>query len=279
MTGTRVAVMDEQTMVDIAAVFWNRLEPRPRSREFADVLAARIRDPLWMLTRQWQVGEFAGEDAASPAFVQVKSRTGPVLGWREEGGQMQPVTAPLEELVETESVTADDATRAEFGLLFIRLLSEQGLAGATLQAILAAYRRDYALNTAAVPDTDPGGGRLAALADGRAIDGIRVAAAGAPLPADQAVTAETTRVRAAVTALAAELSATLGSAGTTESPAWDTERLEYRVEVAVRHPTSGPLLLRADPDRDAAFEWFTFDALADAAPFSELNGIFARPRS
>ena len=265
-TGVREGriALDDRTF-DIAAVYWNRVEPRPRSPEFADILAARIRDPLWMLTRQWQVGEFAGEDAASPAYAQIKSRTGPVLGWREEGGVMQPVTAPLEELVETESATADDATRVELGLLFAALLEEQGLGGAALSAVLAAYRRDYALNTAGVPDTDRGGMRLAALADGRAIDGVRVAAS-STLPNDPAVAAESARVRASVAALAAELSATLGTAGNEESPAWDTTRLEYRVEVAVNHPTSGPLLLRADPDRDAAFEWFTFDALADADP-------------
>ena len=29
-------------------------------------LQAQIRDPLWLLARQWQVGEFAGDDAGSP---------------------------------------------------------------------------------------------------------------------------------------------------------------------------------------------------------------------
>ncbi len=66
----------------IAATYWNRVEPRPRSLEIADVLAARIRDPLWMLTRQWQGGEFFATDAGSPAYVRVRSRTGPRNGER-----------------------------------------------------------------------------------------------------------------------------------------------------------------------------------------------------
>ena len=41
----RGAVLDERTR-DIAAVYWNRVEPRPRSREFADILAARIRESV-----------------------------------------------------------------------------------------------------------------------------------------------------------------------------------------------------------------------------------------
>jgi hypothetical protein len=44
---------------------WSRLEPRPRSRDFARGLEARVHDPLWMLARQWQVGEFEGDDAGS----------------------------------------------------------------------------------------------------------------------------------------------------------------------------------------------------------------------
>src|SRR5215213_2893768 len=46
-------------------VAFNRLEARPRTLDFTRSLRAEVRDPLWMLTRQWQFGEFAGEDAAS----------------------------------------------------------------------------------------------------------------------------------------------------------------------------------------------------------------------
>jgi hypothetical protein len=45
---------------------WSRLEPRSRSKNFAEGLAARVADPLWLLARQWQFGEFAGADAGVP---------------------------------------------------------------------------------------------------------------------------------------------------------------------------------------------------------------------
>ena len=44
---------------------WNRLESRPRTDDFNRALKAEIRDPLWMLTKQWQMGEFNGDDAGS----------------------------------------------------------------------------------------------------------------------------------------------------------------------------------------------------------------------
>lgn len=49
----------------------NRLEARPRSREFNRSLRAEIRDPAWMLARQWQMKEFKAEDRGSPAYAEV----------------------------------------------------------------------------------------------------------------------------------------------------------------------------------------------------------------
>lgn len=51
---------------------WNRLEARPRTPSFERALQAEIRDPLWMLTKQWQMGEFRGSDAGSPTFAKLQ---------------------------------------------------------------------------------------------------------------------------------------------------------------------------------------------------------------
>jgi hypothetical protein len=43
-------------------MMWNRVEGRPRAvKNFDRALKAEVRDPLWMLTRQWQMGEFEGD--------------------------------------------------------------------------------------------------------------------------------------------------------------------------------------------------------------------------
>ena len=48
-----------------------RLELGTDCPQMQDGLQARIHDPLWMLARQWQFGEFEGEDVGSPASAQV----------------------------------------------------------------------------------------------------------------------------------------------------------------------------------------------------------------
>lgn len=62
--------IDKKIMLPALPVF-NRLEARPRTHNFDRALRAEIRDALWMLTKQWQMGEFKGDDAGSPVSSKV----------------------------------------------------------------------------------------------------------------------------------------------------------------------------------------------------------------
>ena len=42
--------------------------------DFDRALRAEVRDALWMLTRQWQLGEFRGDDAGSPVLARAARR-------------------------------------------------------------------------------------------------------------------------------------------------------------------------------------------------------------
>lgn len=250
----------------LAVTWWNRLEPRPRSPEVQETVAAKVRDPLWFLTRQWQFGEFQGEDAASPAWIQMRARTAPFTGWRPRATgdapvPMQPIDRPLEELVETEGFSADLGVQAEFGVLFGELLLDRGLSTAERDAVLAAARVDFPLDLAAVDPVDANAARFLTLAEGRAIDGAALAAAGATpaLLARPAVAPFAAQVTDAVADLAVLLRSTLGAVGDDSGTAWVSDHLEYQVELGAGDPAGGGLLFSAQPDRDATFEWYTMD--------------------
>ena len=49
-------------------------EGRPRSPDLARPLRAEVRDALWMLARQWQVGKFQGEDAGVPVNAKLSAQ-------------------------------------------------------------------------------------------------------------------------------------------------------------------------------------------------------------
>lgn len=89
-----------------AITTWNRLEARPRSQTFDRALRAEVRDPLWMLTKQWQMGEFRGHDAGSPVFAKLLFGTTRITKYRAGAGAAQlldPAT-PLEAKVERRPV-------------------------------------------------------------------------------------------------------------------------------------------------------------------------------
>jgi hypothetical protein len=130
-----------------AVTLWNRLEGRPRQADFDRSLRAEIRDPLWMLTRQWQFGEFKGEDAGSAAKARVQVDTARIDRFavksenREAtGGEAwQPAVpfdpeVPLEVQVEREPLWKGAASghdclvwRGQLGSHWVRLLRHAGL--------------------------------------------------------------------------------------------------------------------------------------------------------
>ena len=48
-----------------------RLEPRNREDSIEEGLQARVADPLWMIGRQWQLGEFRAQDGGRPVRVEL----------------------------------------------------------------------------------------------------------------------------------------------------------------------------------------------------------------
>lgn len=123
-------------------VAYNRLEARPRTLDFTRSLRAEVRDPLWMLTRQWQFGEFEGEDAASPVTSRIAFRHQKIdrVAFRSEKAfDFDANTMPLETRVECENIplTVRELTNGEiysdvlfavqWGKKFLKMLKDEGL--------------------------------------------------------------------------------------------------------------------------------------------------------
>ena len=185
---------------------WTRLEPRTQDQDMRDALTAPIRDPMWLLSRQWQVSEFEGEDAGSPIradlsmaadpLSQVDLRGGgPGVGADEQNesddlaellgngpGDPFPYDGePLEAVVEREQVMTDDdppaRQRVEAGQQFLRILSEAGYTDSngdeyTPRDFPAEYRLDAPDEALESPDR-----RYVDLMADRTLDGTEVARA------------------------------------------------------------------------------------------------------
>lgn len=252
--------------------YWNRLEPRPRARSIAPSLAARARDPLWMLTRQWQIGEFKGEDTGSPAFAQVSARLGSILGWRGDDGDLHPVTpdSPLEDVVESEPFSPDLATRVELGQIASSLFADETVPNAVIEAFRDAYLIAPVSDSELTGHPDQETASFLRVCGGRTLDGValfeaaRASLPGLP-PAPAVPGGSTTAVLAALTDFVAWVEEVLGPPGTDDPPSWAPDRLEYRLELLAASPDGTPLALAAHPGRDGDFDWDAFDLRPEAS--------------
>jgi hypothetical protein len=259
-----------------------RLEPTPRAEGIDEGLAARIHDPLWLLARQWQMGEFRGQDAGTPALVQVAGSNAPITAWR---GPQQPAWAsfdpnqsPLDELVEPEDESSPDLReRIEAGACFQRLLAAAGLARYA-SAFLEAHPFDAATLSDPAFDADS---LLAAVAR-RQPDGLALHVTATALVAGQAIAVSIDAPDgSAVTAVATEWLAWYAAEidplpGSGTAVTWQEHRMEYAF--AVSSPAAGGIVLKSESYLGDGLDWFDFDIdpLATASTGGAATPISAR---
>lgn len=92
---------------------WNRLEGRTRAEDFDRAMQAEVHDALWMLSRQWQMGEFIGDDAGSPVLAKAHMATTLINKYKPGDGPVQPFDneIPLEVMVEHQAIPFKQAGR------------------------------------------------------------------------------------------------------------------------------------------------------------------------
>lgn len=257
---------------------WNRLEGRPRRADFDRALKAEVRDALWMLTKQWQIGEFFADDAGSPIFAKALMRTSPVTKYQAVGGgaeDFQP-NIPMEAKVEQRIVEwqwngqkMHLDLRAQLGRQWRKLLDASGLIGYP-----SKYRDKYPIQLPARDSNSDyiyahrrGWQQYAALA-GRSIDGGDLYLY---LTSDP-----THHASDGITLLAPGDQATLDALGVEfqkwfaaqyyqpeAEKAWKPEYLEY--QFACSAPQAGrEVVLAGEEYTQGHLDWYSFDRAQSA---------------
>lgn len=128
-------------------VLWNRLEGRPRAHDFTRAMRAEVRDPLWMITKQWQMGELQGDDAGSPVFAKLLITSSQLTGYKaaDHTGQEFENNIPLEVKAEQNKIPFSRGSykvsmdiRLQMGKYWLKLLKKNNLAFET--QYIMAYR-------------------------------------------------------------------------------------------------------------------------------------------
>jgi hypothetical protein len=225
-----------------------------------DAVAAPVRDPLWLLARQWQTGGFVADDAGSPVEVTIAAAAAPLTA-----GPGRPGSRPARAVGRGRAAAgAGRPRRRAPGHARHRAgppAAGRGRGGAR-DALAAAYRftpeapgervRPFA---ARVPD--PRALRAALLPDlGERGDGQGSLPPVPGLPAGLAPRVETV-CRGWLGWVAGQVAPAAAPAATRPA-AWDPRRLEYRFGLTARLPAAS-VELRADEYDGTGVEWYTFD--------------------
>jgi hypothetical protein len=242
---------------------YNRLEVSPRAADFDRSLKAEVRDALWMLTRQWQFGEFQGEDAASAVTAQIIGEHTPMdrVRFPEEVVASYEATVPLEAVAERERLVRSLALAVQLGRYFLRQMRAAGLEGA-LDRFLTRYPLDMVVHR-----NDVEGQLLLRASTGRVFDGFTlqrdiVAPSGASTVFEEWLAGEGLAVasfRPLATAFVAWYARTY-SQPSADVASWIPSQLEYQFAVASPAVQERPqLTLDADQYAGGHLDWHSFD--------------------
>jgi hypothetical protein len=256
---------------------WNRLEGRPRTTDFDRALRAEVRDALWLLTRQWQVGEFRGSDGGSPVTATYSVATATPSRFRPGDGTAAnlPTDRPLETMAErrvvpfalnTQPISFD--LRLAIGHRWLKLLGQS--------VLLRLYRDNYVEafpielpDPATDADTplvsDPVVWSVLQAVAGRRMDGYRLyQQIKAGNDAYDGVDGVLFLHRDDLNELGARLVSWFDDLidQPADNDAWDASRLEHRFTIAAAAP-GGEKVLTAQEYPGGTLDWHAFSVDPD----------------
>jgi tRNA threonylcarbamoyladenosine modification (KEOPS) complex Pcc1 subunit len=259
---------------------FSRLEPEPLRPDVTAGASAPVQDPLWLLARQWQVGEFVGQDGGTPvvarwrgvAALPTRFVPGPIPpNTQLQAPRFDAMAAPLETLIERVGVPMPSGAVSAEGLrlgvdtgrLFLRLLADQTTSRDYGPDVVRAFAvaELEADELAALDRATAGYARLHA---GRSLDGRRLRAEleGRDLPRldvtiEQGDRAELRAASADWLRLVAGLFADAGPG----AGSWQPSRFEYTASLGARRSADafGETTLTAARYDSDTLDWYEFD--------------------
>jgi hypothetical protein len=275
---------------------WNRLEGRPRTSNFESALRAEVRDALWMLTKQWQMGEYRGSDAGSPSAAKVRIDTTRLTKYRPGENATQPFAydVPLEATVERRPIALQMGGQPVAFDLRLAMgrewLAQIAGIGSYRQAFLEAYPISEPDPTQAADAdrcSDPQVFALFAALAGRALDGGALyehLIASASNHAYDNVAGVAASDQSALDEAAARFIAwferLIVQPPASGDDAWSPPRLEYAFFASAPEPGGGEKVYTADEYCEIRLDWYSLDVDAagklEAVPGSESTGLPAQ---
>lgn len=265
-------------------VAFNRLEARPRTIDFTRNLRAEVRDPLWMLTRQWQFGETRGEDAGSCVTARIAYFHAPVDRVAFTGADAFAYAGeaiPLETRVEREDVPLtvrrqsdghlfnDVVFAVQLGKEFLRLLRKSDLDGQ-----YGLYINKFPIRVLPGPvegELDPLAEEIRQCVANRIADGIAIWLSATSGEHDQWIDSEPgadQSLKSIAVSFATTCDQRFGrlfsEPENEDDSAWLKNHLEYQFAVSpAKRSDEEQAVLFAEQYHNGRMDWYSFDRVND----------------
>ncbi len=256
---------------------YNRIEGRPRTVNFDRALKAEIADPLWMLTRQWQFGEFKGEDTGSSIFAKVKMKTSKLTHFSGNNTSLHDISdaLPLESQVEGIRPHFDLKMGLQLARYWKKLLASKGLS-----SYYTSYKASFPLASSTTYGDDHeihSNAPMKALLDAnasKAMDGVAFfealkyqgIAAANMIPIHSGHIGDQKALNAAGYAFIDWVDE-LYVMPDSENENWKRNRLEYGFETGIEQPDGTVEALHTEEHAMGVLDWYNFEINSQEATF------------
>jgi len=261
---------------------YNRLEARPRSQNFERSLRAEVRDPLWMLTRQWQMGELQGEDAGSAIDARLLTRHIHVdrISFDHISGRPYTDEIPMETFVERETLSFNNndlartySLRVQMGQYFLKLHSNTLLANYITQ-----YRTAFSFDLTREADFrgQPEGLNLYLATRTRAIDGVKVYEAITTNTFANLVTiddGDSTEFNTIQTRYKEWFARQYSQPAYPVDQAWHPQTLDYQFSLAAPYANGRQEVLEASEYYSGRLDWYAFRKISSSYGLSSQEPV------
>lgn len=137
----------------------NQIAARPRSENFDKALQSAVHDPLFMLARQWQFGEYNFEDTGSAIFAKIAMDYTKLTRIKSQGENAGTVmafneTIPLETAIERQPVQLSLQEKVRIGEEWLRMMINAlsvHLTAAEEEVYKAYFLNNYSFSIPTIP--------------------------------------------------------------------------------------------------------------------------------
>lgn len=256
-----------------------RIEPLTTAKTLKETVKGQVHDALWMLTQQYRVGEFRGEDAGSPMKARVQTQSTKINRFKSRYGEVEEYNeqVPLEAKVERLPLREDLGMRIELGNIWVKLAVK--IYPDEIKEIVQLFWENFyidPLEDDPAQNSNKAGVRIRNLVTKRSIDGVKLYhyfknggtpgdfAPGYPALDDQ------------MESFMQWVSNTYYTPETEEENSWSESELEYNCTVSAPLTAasgSNQNVLVADRYKRGDLDWYSFDLDPNVAAKLQETGF------